>query len=104
MGRRQTVPLMECWRHQGTGRVARRGRDRVAWTVPARSPQPSTRAPPRMTPPLNLPELPVRKITLPNGLDVLALRSGFLPVVAVNLWYHVGSKNEERTQRGFAHL
>ena len=27
-----------------------------------------------------------------------------LPLVAVNLWYHVGSKNEERTQRGFAHL
>ena len=27
-----------------------------------------------------------------------------LPLVATNLWYHVGSKNEERNQRGFAHL
>ena len=49
---------------------------------------------------------PIRftKTTLSNGLDVIARRQGLLPVVAVNLWYHVGSKNEERSQRGFAHL
>ncbi len=35
---------------------------------------------------------------------MIARRQGPLPVVAVNLWYHVGSKNEERRQRGFAHL
>ncbi len=57
-----------------------------------------------MNPSIRLPDLPYRKTTLSNGLDVLALRSGRLPIVAVNLWYHVGSKNEERTQRGFAHL
>src|SRR6187200_2196412 len=57
-----------------------------------------------MNPSLRLPELPFRKITLANGLDVIAMRTGLLPIVAVNLWYHVGSKNEERTQRGFAHL
>ena len=57
-----------------------------------------------MKPSLNLPDLPFRKITLANGLDVIAARTGPLPIVAVNLWYHVGSKNEERTQRGFAHL
>src|SRR5262249_61507632 len=39
-----------------------------------------------------------------TGLDVSARRQGPLPLVAVNLWYHVGSKNEERRQRGFAHL
>lgn len=50
------------------------------------------------------PELPFEKVTLGNGLDVIALKAGLLPIVAVNLWYHVGSKNEERTQRGFAHL
>ena len=44
------------------------------------------------------------KTTLANGMDVIARRQGPLPVVAVNLWYHVGSKNEERRQRGFAHL
>ncbi len=57
-----------------------------------------------MKPQLRLPELPFCKTTLANGLDVIALRTGLLPIVAVNLWYHVGSKDEERTQRGFAHL
>ncbi len=57
-----------------------------------------------MTPTLRLPEFGFFKTTLPNGLDVIVRRGGSLPVVAVNLWYHVGSKNEERRQRGFAHL
>ncbi len=55
-----------------------------------------------MTSPLR--NLPYTKTTLPNGLDVIARRQGDLPIVAVNLWYHVGSKNEERSRRGFAHL
>ncbi len=49
-------------------------------------------------------DLPYTKASLPNGLDVIARRQGDLPIVAVNLWYHVGSKNEERSRRGFAHL
>ncbi len=53
---------------------------------------------------LRPPEIDFTKITLPNGLDVIARRQPHLPIVAVNLWYHVGSKNEERRQRGFAHL
>ena len=57
-----------------------------------------------MTPPLRLPDFRVTKTTLANGLDVIARRQPHLPLVAVNLWYHVGSKNEERRQRGFAHL
>ncbi len=57
-----------------------------------------------MNPPLRLDPIRFTKATLANGLDVIARRQGPLPVVAVNLWYHVGSKNEERTQRGFAHL
>src|SRR6476646_1973693 len=44
------------------------------------------------------------KTTLKNGIDVIARRQAHLPIVAINLWYHVGSKNEERTQRGFTHL
>jgi len=44
------------------------------------------------------------KHTLANGLDVIFHRQSQLPIVAVNLWYHVGSKNEERNQRGFTHL
>lgn len=57
-----------------------------------------------MTSPLRLPEIAFTKTTLGNGLDVITRRQGPLPSVAVNLWYHVGSKNEERRQRGFAHL
>ena len=57
-----------------------------------------------MTLPLRLPDFRVTKTTLANGLDVIARRQPHLPLVAVNLWYHVGSKNEERRQRGFAHL
>src|SRR3954467_10066546 len=57
-----------------------------------------------MTAPLRLPEYPFTKTTLANGLDVIVRHQGHLPLVAVNLWYHVGSKNEERRQRGFAHL
>src|SRR5690348_282910 len=60
--------------------------------------------PTRMRSSLRIPELAFTKTTLSNGLDVIVRRQGDLPLVAVNLWYHVGSKNEERRQRGFAHL
>jgi predicted Zn-dependent peptidase len=51
-----------------------------------------------------IPEPNCTKTTLANGLDIIARRQGSLPIVAVNLWYHVGSKDEVRGQRGFAHL
>src|SRR5437588_11827265 len=57
-----------------------------------------------MKPPLLLPDFQFTKTRLANGLDVIVRRQADLPIVAVNLWYHVGSKNEERRQRGFAHL
>jgi zinc protease len=44
------------------------------------------------------------KRTLDNGLDVVVHEERALPVVAVNLWYHVGSKNERPGGSGFAHL
>ena len=44
------------------------------------------------------------KYTLPNGLDVLIHEDRALPIVAVNVWYHVGSKNEVPGRTGFAHL
>ena len=53
---------------------------------------------------LRLPEIRFTKTTLANGLDVIARRQGTLPIVAANLWYHVGSKDEGRGRRGFAHL
>lgn len=41
---------------------------------------------------------------LANGLQVVLHRDATLPLVAVNLWYHVGSKNEQPGRTGFAHL
>ena len=45
-----------------------------------------------------------KKVTLSNGLDVILSQDRSLPVTAVNVWYHVGSKNEEPGKTGFAHL
>jgi zinc protease len=44
------------------------------------------------------------KHTLSNGLDVVIHEDHALPIVAVNVWYHVGSKNEVPGHTGFAHL
>jgi zinc protease len=44
------------------------------------------------------------KHTLDNGLDVLLHQDRGCPIVAVNVWYHVGSKNEQPGHTGFAHL
>ena len=44
------------------------------------------------------------KSTLSNGLDLILHEDHSLPMVAVNVWYHVGSKNEEIGRTGFAHL
>ena len=49
-------------------------------------------------------ELPFTKQTLANGLDVIVHEDRHVPIVAVNVWYHVGSKNERPGRTGFAHL
>ena len=49
-------------------------------------------------------DLPFVKRTLPNGLDVIVHEDHHVPLVAVNIWYHVGSKNERPGRTGFAHL
>jgi zinc protease len=49
-------------------------------------------------------DLPYTKHTLGNGLDVLVHEDHHVPIVAVNVWYHVGSKNERPGRTGFAHL
>jgi zinc protease len=48
--------------------------------------------------------IPFARRTLPNGLDVLVHEDRACPIVAVNVWYHVGSKNEVPGRTGFAHL
>jgi zinc protease len=48
--------------------------------------------------------IPIATYTLPNGLRVILSEDHATPVVAVNLWYHVGSANEREGRTGFAHL
>jgi zinc protease len=48
--------------------------------------------------------IPYTQHRLENGLDVLIHEDHGCPIVAVNIWYHVGSKNEKRGRTGFAHL
>src|SRR3954471_15736474 len=51
-----------------------------------------------------IPDIPYTKFVLKNGLTVLVHEDHKAPVVAVNTWYHVGSKNEKQGKTGFAHL
>lgn len=48
--------------------------------------------------------IPVESCHLPNGLHVVLSEDHTAPIVAVNLWYHVGSANERLERTGFAHL
>lgn len=49
-------------------------------------------------------DIPYKKFTLKNGLTLIVHEDNKAPVVAVNIWYHVGSKNEKKGKTGFAHL
>ncbi len=49
-------------------------------------------------------DIPYKKFVLSNGLTVIIHEDHKVPIVAVNVWYHVGSKNEKPGKTGFAHL
>ena len=49
-------------------------------------------------------DIPYETFTLPNGLRVVVHTDRKAPIVAVNIWYHVGSKDEPAGRTGFAHL
>ena len=49
-------------------------------------------------------DIPYRKFVLNNGLTLIVHEDHKAPIVAVNVWYHVGSKNEKAGRTGFAHL
>ena len=51
-----------------------------------------------------MPHVPIQRHRLPNGLRVILSPDGRAPIVAVNLWYDVGSKHEKPGRTGFAHL
>jgi zinc protease len=50
------------------------------------------------------PKIPFEKYKLPNGLEVILAPDPSIPLVAVNVWYHVGSGDEVPGKSGFAHL
>ncbi len=49
-------------------------------------------------------DIPYQKFVLDSGLTLIVHEDHKAPIVAVNVWYHVGSKNEKRGRTGFAHL
>src|SRR6202051_1916270 len=49
-------------------------------------------------------DIPFQKFVLSNGLTVIVHEDHKAPIVAINTWYHVGSKNEKPGKTGFAHL
>jgi zinc protease len=54
--------------------------------------------------PLQVPEIKFQRYKLDNGLEVILSEDHRLPLVCVNLWYHVGAANETAGHTGFAHL
>jgi zinc protease len=52
----------------------------------------------------SVPRIPYTKYVLPNGLTLIVHEDHKVPIAAVNVWYHVGSKNEKLGKTGFAHL
>src|SRR3977135_1794716 len=50
------------------------------------------------------PSIPYEKYRLANGLEVILSQDRTLPLVAVDIWYHVGAANVEPGRTGFAHL
>ena len=51
-----------------------------------------------------IPAFPIERHALDNGLRIVLQPDSRLPLVALNIWYHVGSKNERPRRTGFAHL
>src|SRR6266487_4390321 len=49
-------------------------------------------------------DIPFQKLVLNNGLTLIVHEDHKAPIVALNVWYHVGSKNEKLGKTGFAHL
>jgi zinc protease len=70
----------------------------LVWGACSRAPKPAVQ------PVSDTPTIAFEKSSLPNGLEVILSEDHRLPMVAVNLWYHVGPANEEAGRTGFAHL
>src|SRR5260370_40490806 len=71
---------------------------------PVKRPTQAAKAPAAKPAPLEAPQLKFEKYKLQNGLEVILSEDHRLPMVAGNLWYHVGAANEVPGRTGFAHL
>jgi predicted Zn-dependent peptidase len=65
---------------------------------------PASAAPPALAAKSTVPEIAYTRFTLPNGLTVVVHEDHKAPVVAVSIWYHIGSGDEPAGKTGFAHL
>jgi zinc protease len=70
----------------------------LAWVPIAAAREPS------IAPQIKIPPVAVQHTTLANGLQVYAIEDHSSPTVAVQVWYHVGSKDDPNQRSGFAHL
>jgi zinc protease len=61
-------------------------------------------ADPPAKPPMGVPPMEFKHFTLPNGLEVYTVEDHATPIVAVQVWYHVGSKDDPPGRSGFAHM
>lgn len=61
-------------------------------------------APQALSGAVRLPAINIRTLDLPNGLHALMVKHGQAPVVTLEVWYHVGSRDEKPGKTGFAHL
>jgi zinc protease len=59
---------------------------------------------PPAPPVITVPPMAFKHFTLPNGLQVYSVEDHATPIVAVQVWYHVGSKDDPAGRSGFAHL
>src|SRR5438046_1687897 len=84
------------------GSTARPGSTAAPAAGSAPAPAGSTAAPASV--PVQAPVLATERYTLPNGLQVVLHEDHHTPTVSVNIWYHVGSKDEPEGRNGFAHL
>ena len=82
-----------------SGTSARGGPPGVESVTTKASPPPATES----RAPLDI-ELPYERYQLDNGLEVILHQDRRVPLVAVNIWYHVGSGDEQPGRSGFAHL
>lgn len=70
----------------------------VLWSAFARAEDPPAK------PPIGVPPMEFKHFTLPNGLEVYTVEDHATPIVAVQVWYHVGSKDDPPGRSGFAHM